>query len=236
LNSIKPNSKYGAFELKEIYRKNFIVGISSAAIIHLLIIIVAFIISPKEDEENTITVRMKIIPYNEIGPPPSIIEKETPAKNIVAEKPTFGNPVAAKKGEKVSEFEVPKESSSSVSGEVKVEEPKAEPKKEEKKVEEPYLVSVDMMPEPFGGMKEIQRLLIYPKAAKNEQIEGKVFVKAFINAQGSVTRTEIVKGLGYGCDEEAIRIIRMTSFRPGKQSGRYVNVQMTISILFSLSN
>lgn len=236
MNSINPNSEYGAFELKKNYKKNFVIGISSAAVIHLLIIIAAFIISPKEDEENTITVRMKIIPYNEIGPPPSIIEKETPTKNITAEKPTFGNPVAAKKGEKVSEFEVPNESSSSVSGEVKVEEPKAEPKKEEKKVEEPYLVSVDMMPEPFGGMKEIQRLLIYPKAARNEQIEGKVFVKAFINSQGSVTRAEIVKGLGYGCDEEAIRIIRMTSFRPGKQNGRYVNVQMTIPILFSLSN
>jgi len=236
LNSIDSNSKYGAFELKEIYRKNFFVGISSAVLIHILLIVFSFIITPKEDEEKTATVRMKLIPYNEIGPPPSILEKETPTENVAAQKPTFGNPVAAKKGEEVSEFEVPKGSSTAAAGEVKVEAPKTEPKKEEKKVEEPYLVSVDMMPEPFGGMKEIQRMLIYPKAARNEQIEGKVFVKAFINSQGSVTRAEIVKGLGYGCDEEAIRIIRMTSFRPGKQNGRYVNVQMTIPILFSLSN
>ena len=236
MNSINPNSKYGAFELKGIYKKNFFIGIFLAVLLHILIIAVLFLISPGENENNSKTVVVKLIPYNELGPPPSIIERETRTSNIVSEKSVFGNPVAAKKGEPVSEFRMPDESSGTV-GEVKVEEPKAEfPKIEEKKVEVPYLVSVDMMPEPYGGTKEIQRLLVYPQTAVKAEIEGKVFVKAFINDQGVVTRAEIVKGIGYGCDEEAIRVVRMTSFRPGKLNGRYVNVQITIPVLFSLNN
>ncbi len=228
------NDAYGAFEIKRVYPKNYLIGVSAAVLLHLLVMIVFLVFYPNGDEEKSRSVIIKLIPYSQLGPPPSIIQNETAIEKVKPEKPTFGNPVAAKKGEQTSEFKTPTGSSDSA-GDVKVEPPKVEEKKEEK-VEAPYLVSVDMMPEPIGGMKGIQSQIIYPPAARNAKIEGRVLVKAFVNDQGSVTRAEIIKGIGYGCDEEALRIIRNTAFKPGKLNGMYVNVQITIPIIFSLGN
>ena len=126
---------------------------------------------------------------------------------------------------------MPKESSVLPSN-VKVEAPKPVEKKIEPPVDETYYVAVDMMPEPFGGMEAIQKNVNYPDAARKESIVGKVFVKAFINENGEVTRAEIVKGLGYGCDEEALWAVKSMRFRPGKKNGIRVKVQFTLAVSF----
>lgn len=103
-----------------------------------------------------------------------------------------------------------------------------------KKVEEEksYFVAVEEMPEPIGGLVEIQRKVIYPTIASAAGIEGKVIVNAYVNEYGNVTRTEVVKGIGYGCDEAAVDAIRSTGFKPGMQRGKPVNVRITIPIVF----
>ena len=230
LNFEKPNTEYGAFELKKIYKKNYFIGFIAAIIFHLIVIALYIIIKPEGQFEPENGVKVRILNYVELGPPPSIIRKEEQTEKINAPKPNFGKPVAAKKGEKVSEFEVPKESGTQ--GDVKVEPPKVEVKKEV--VDETYYVAVDMMPEPSGGIEAIQKKIIYPPNARRDKVEGKVIIKAFIDESGSVRRAEIIKGIGSGCDEAAIAAVMSSRFRPGRMNGKVVKVQLTISLVFKL--
>ena len=66
------------------------------------------------------------------------------------------------------------------------------PPKEDKKVEEEptYFVAVEEMPEPIGGIQAIQSKIVYPEIAKRAGVEGKVYVLAFVNEQGIVTKAE----------------------------------------------
>ncbi len=220
------NNIYGAFELKKIYPKNYVIGVAGAIIIHLLAVVVYLISFPQEEEIKS-TEKLQIITYVDLGPPPSIIPNEPQA--AATAKPTFGNLKAAKKGEATTEFEVPK--GSPEVGNVKVEAPKPVEKKPEP-VDETYYVAVDMMPEPFGGIEKMQQNVNYPEQARREGIVGKVLVKAFINENGEVTRAEIVKGLGFGCDEEALWVVKSTRFRPGKKNSKTLKVQITIPVSF----
>ncbi|MCB0732807.1 MAG: energy transducer TonB, partial [Ignavibacteriae bacterium] len=102
--------------------------------------------------------------------------------------------------------------------------------------ENTYFVAVEEMPMPIGGIEGIQNKIIYPETARMAGVEGRVYIKAFIDEKGNVTNAELIKGIGAGCDEEAIRVINETKFKPGKQRGKTVKVQVSIPILFSLDN
>ncbi len=110
------------------------------------------------------------------------------------------------------------------------------PPNEEKKVdEEPqYFVAVEEMPEPIGGIAAIQSKIVYPEIAKRAGVEGKVYVKAFVDENGNVTKVVIQKGLGAGLDEAAMKAVKETKFKPGKQRGKPVKVQVSIPIVFRL--
>lgn len=110
------------------------------------------------------------------------------------------------------------------------------PPEEVKKVlEEPtYFVAVEDMPEPLGGLKGIQEKIVYPEIAKRMGVEGKVHVRAFVDESGNVTDVQIIKGIGAGCDEAALDAVLKTKFKPGKQRGKPVKVQVTIPINFRL--
>jgi protein TonB len=111
------------------------------------------------------------------------------------------------------------------------------PPKEDKKVveEEPvYFVAVEEMPEPIGGIGEIQKKIVYPEIAKRAGVEGKVYVLAFVDESGLVTDAKIIKGIGAGCDEAALEAVKKTKFKPGKQRGKAVRVQVSIPVVFKL--
>ncbi|HQF42479.1 MAG TPA: energy transducer TonB [Ignavibacteriaceae bacterium] len=111
------------------------------------------------------------------------------------------------------------------------------PPKEDKKIveEEPvYFVAVEEMPEPIGGITEIQKKIIYPEIAKRAGVEGKVYVLAFVDESGTVTDVKLIKGIGAGCDEAAMDAVRKTKFKPGKQRGKPVKVQVSIPVVFKL--
>ena len=109
------------------------------------------------------------------------------------------------------------------------------PPKEEKVEEEPtYFVAVEEMPEPIGGIKGIQDKIIYPEIAKRAGVEGKVYILAFVDKTGTVTKAQVIKGIGAGCDEAALDAVLKTKFKPGKQRGKPVNVQVSIPIIFKL--
>ena len=111
------------------------------------------------------------------------------------------------------------------------------PPKEEKKVEEEptYFVAVEEMPEPIGGIKAIQEKIVYPEIAKRAGVEGKVYILAFVDEAGNVTKANVLKGIGAGCDEAALNAVLKTKFKPGKQRGKPVNVQVSIPVIFKLN-
>ena len=104
----------------------------------------------------------------------------------------------------------------------------------------PY-VSVEQMPElPGGGgttaiVAAIQRLVKYPGLALRNGIEGKVFVSFTVNSKGEVIDVAIVKGLGFGLDEETMRAIKaLPKFIPGRQNGREVSVSFTVPVTYRI--
>jgi len=107
--------------------------------------------------------------------------------------------------------------------------------KEQEEEEEPaFFVAVEEMPDPIGGIAGIQSRIVYPEIAKRAGVQGRVFVKAFVDESGNVQKVELIKGIGAGCDEAAMDAVKQTKFKPGKQRGKAVRVQVSIPILFRL--
>ena len=79
--------------------------------------------------------------------------------------------------------------------------------------------------------------LCYPVPARRKNIQGKVFVSFVISSDGTIKDVTITKGLGYGCDEEVIRVVsNMPKWIPGYQSGRAVPVRYSMPITFTLQS
>ena len=115
--------------------------------------------------------------------------------------------------------------------------PPPPPTEEGDKVEEPepeIFVVVEEMPQLIGGLRGLQERIRYPEMARKAGVEGRVIVQFVVNEQGDVENATIIRGIGGGCDEEALRVISSAKFTPGKQRGRPVKVRMSLPILFKL--
>lgn len=109
------------------------------------------------------------------------------------------------------------------------------PVEEEEEEEEPvFFVAVEQQPQPIGGLQAIQQRIVYPEIAKRAGVQGRVFVKAFVDENGNVVKVELLKGIGAGCDEAAMKAVQETKFTPGKQRGKPVKVQVSIPVVFRL--
>jgi len=100
--------------------------------------------------------------------------------------------------------------------------------------------AVETSPTPTGGMESwnsyLRNNLKYPIQAKRMGIEGTVYVSFVVNTDGSVQDVKILRGIGGGCDEEAIRVVRNApNWNPGKQRGKAVRVKMSLPIRFKLN-
>lgn len=112
--------------------------------------------------------------------------------------------------------------------------PPPPPQEEEEEEEEDFFTVVEQMPELIGGLAELQASINYPDQARRAGIEGRVFVQFIVNEQGEVENPQVIRGIGGGADEEAIRAVREARFRPGMQRGRPVRVQYSLPIVFQL--
>ena len=101
-------------------------------------------------------------------------------------------------------------------------------------IEKEFFTAVEEMPSPIGGISAIGERVRYPEIAKRAGIEGKVFVKALIDEKGNIVGTQVIKGIGAGCDQAAVEAVMQSKFKPGRQKGKPVKVQVTIPILFKL--
>lgn len=100
--------------------------------------------------------------------------------------------------------------------------------------------AVEMEPSFPGGIEMFYKLLLYniryPAKAFENKVQGKVFVSFVIEKDGSLTDIKVVRALGSGCDEEALRVMKLSpKWKPGIQNGRPVRVQYTMPISFNLS-
>ena len=94
---------------------------------------------------------------------------------------------------------------------------------------------VEDMPEPIGGLAALQAEVRYPQLARRAGIEGRVYVQFIVDEEGRVQNAQVVRGVGSGLDEEALRIVQQARFRPGRQSGEVVKVRMNLPITFQLN-
>ncbi|MFT5885502.1 MAG: protein TonB [Arcticibacterium sp.] len=105
--------------------------------------------------------------------------------------------------------------------------------------EEQIFTAVEQAPEFPGGVKEmynfINSKIKYPPAAQRANISGRVFVKFVVEKDGSIGKIDILKGIGFGCDEEAERVIKsMPKWNPGRQNGKNVRVFFTMPVFYQL--
>jgi len=115
--------------------------------------------------------------------------------------------------------------------------PQAPPPSRKQEVDEDdtYFEVVEDQPEIIGGLEAVRRNLVYPELAIRAGIEGTVTVLAYVNREGVVTHTEVLRGIGGGCDEAAMDAVRKVSFKPGMQRGKPVNVKVSVPVRFRLN-
>jgi periplasmic protein TonB len=123
--------------------------------------------------------------------------------------------------------------------ETKVEIPIAPVIEEEKEDPNQIFLVVEESAAPIGGMPAfydyVGKKLKYPAQARRMGIEGKVFVEFVIEKDGSITDVKAIKGIGAGCDEEAVRVVESApKWKPGKQRGKPVRQRMVLPINFKL--
>lgn len=101
------------------------------------------------------------------------------------------------------------------------------------------IIFAEKNPLPIGGYvlfyKSISKNLKYPRQARQIGTEGKVFVEFVINKIGEPIDLKVIRGIGAGCDEEAMRVLALTKWEPGKQRGKPVRVKMIMPIYFKLA-
>ncbi len=100
---------------------------------------------------------------------------------------------------------------------------------------------VENMPQYTGGdearMKFLMANIKYPESAKQEGLQGTVYVSFVVEQDGQIANVKILKGIGKACDDEAFRVVSaMPKWIPGKQKGQAVRVQFNMPIKFTLAD
>ncbi len=110
---------------------------------------------------------------------------------------------------------------------------------EEEVVEQEIFQIVEEMPSYPGGeaklMEYVAKNIKYPQIARETGIQGRVFVGFVVEPDGSVSNVKVLRGIGGGCDEEAMRVVKsMPKWKPGKQRGKAVRVSYMLPVNFKL--
>lgn len=97
---------------------------------------------------------------------------------------------------------------------------------------------VEEMPSFPGGeekLMEYLRKIKYPAIARENGITGRVYVTFIVDVDGKIKDPKVLRGIGGGCDEEALRVVKsMPDWKPGRQNGRNVTVQFNLPVNFNL--
>ena len=253
------NKAYGAYFLRQVYNKT----VSRSTVLGVAIIGMALIgptiyanLKPQEEKKKIVLANPLDIPPPPIDkdippppppppPPPEMPQVSTtkflppeilPDEEVKTEEPP---PTQAELKEAPAGDETIKGDPNAVEAVIDPGDGKKEEVVEVKPVEEEVFNVVEQQPEFPGGQAKMYQYLgkntKYPSAAQRANVTGKVFLTFVVNTDGSIVNVETMKGIGFGCDEEAIRVIKtMPKWNPGKQSGRPVRVKYTLPVNFTL--
>lgn len=110
----------------------------------------------------------------------------------------------------------------------------------EEEVVETVFTKVEIMPEFPGGQSRmfsfIGKTVRYPEIARENNVQGKVYIQFVVNKDGSIDEAKVLRGIGYGCDEEALRAVnKMPNWNPGEQKGKPVKVKFVLPVSFRLN-
>lgn len=255
------NQAYGAYSLRKGYPKTVTRALIIGGILFTLGVLAPTIITaltPEVQEQAMVEVDLMKLPPPPIDPneppPPPPPPVEVPKVNTVKflppevkpdeEVPEETPPPAVEELKEAVAAEVTQEGDPNAEEVIAAPEATAAPTKVEVAVEaapkeEQIFTVVEQQPEFTGGMaalgQYLQKNLRYPAAAQRANIAGRVFVSFVVNTDGSIQDVQVLKGLGFGTDEEAQRVVKsMPKWRPGKQSGRPVRVKYNLPINFTL--
>jgi protein TonB len=111
--------------------------------------------------------------------------------------------------------------------------------KEEEEVSDEIFNIVEEIAAPIGGTaafyKYLSENIVYPVSAKKMSITGRVFCEFVVNRDGSIQDVKVAKGIGAGCDEEAIRVLKSApAWKPAKQRGKAVRSRVFLPIVFKV--
>lgn len=257
------NKEYGAFRLRKVYQKRLLAALAVGSACFSLgltapVIYASLDTNPNDDLDFNRVVELKNIeapPLDPEQPPPPPIEAPPPPPPKV-ETVRFVPPEVAP-DEEVPEEELPppQEELKEVQASTITQEGDPDVDPDEVIVEDPVneqaevvgtgtaeqevFVIVEQMPEFPGGQKALMQFLAgeieYPEIAKKAGVEGRVFVQFVVRPDGSIEEVAVVRGIGAGCDEEAIRAVKaMPKWIPGKQRGEPVSVRYSMPIVFKL--
>lgn len=205
-------------------------------VVILVAALVAFNIKSYDQEQIEVVVRTAenevedvIIQtqQEELPPPPPPEQPEvTTELNVIEDDAESENEVD------MSSFQRQEEATNIEITPVKVEE-------EEEEEEQTIFQVVENDPEFPGGvealMKYLQQNIKYPQLARENNITGRVYVTFVVERDGSVTGVRVVRDIGGGCGQEAVRVVKaMPKWSPGKQRGKAVRVQYNLPVNFSL--
>lgn len=193
-------------------------------ILALAILIVAFKFFPKfEKEEVVLDGTQELVQVEEV--------ESTKQENLPPPPPKPPVPIEAPSDDVLEDIEI---SDTEIDLDEVIEAPPPPPPAEEEETDPVFFVAVEQQPQPIGGIAGIQAKIVYPEIAKRAGVQGRVFIKAFVDEKGDVVKAEVLKGIGAGCDEAAVAAVLKTKFKPGRQRGKPVKVQVSIPVVFKL--
>ncbi len=100
--------------------------------------------------------------------------------------------------------------------------------------EEDYKIAVDQTPTPVGGYENVFKKVTYPDMAIKTQVSGKVYLLVYLDEKGDVEEVKVVKGIGAGCDEEAVKAVKKSKFTAATQNGVPVKTKFAVALNFKL--
>ncbi|HLT82218.1 MAG TPA: TonB family protein [Cyclobacteriaceae bacterium] len=144
--------------------------------------------------------------------------------------------------ETVIEEEIEIDMDNEITEETKVEVITIQPQEVEKEDPNEIFLVVEETAAPVGGMNAFYEYVgkamqgKYPAQARRMGIEGRVFVEFVVEKDGSLTDVKAIKGIGAGCDELAVSVVKNSpKWKPGKQRGKPVRQKMVLPIVFKLN-
>ncbi len=217
---IMPLRKIPQADIKSKSRRYFEISL----IISLLLIIAAFRFFPSlEGSSGSIDVKEEVVKVEDI--------ENTRQENRPPPPPRPPIPIEAPSTETMQDVDISSEIDLSQQMTAPPEPPKTAPKEDE----DVYFEAVEDQPTIIGGLDAIKKYLVYPDLAIRAGVEGTVTVLAYVDRNGNVTRAEVLRGIGGGCDEAAVEAVKKVKFTPGMQRGKPVNVKVAVPVRFRLT-